>query len=133
MKWLTREKVKVDRVACPWLIDKLIDPEAEFIFVPVERVMEVAATQNAIPYDVKFVEFGHQGKECSFDALQRRRLSTTRCTPTVSAPLHRASRTGCSAEITGVKHESQRSFRHHLLGVVDSVFDSPFLLRGPAA
>lgn len=72
MKWVTREKVKVDRVACPWLIEKFIDPDAEFIFVPVEQVMEVAAKQDAIPYDVKGVEFGHHGKECSFDALVKK-------------------------------------------------------------
>ncbi len=69
MKWITREKVKVDRVACPWLIEKFIDPKAEFIFVPGEKVMEVAAKEDATPYDVKGVEFGHHGKECSFDAL----------------------------------------------------------------
>jgi hypothetical protein len=69
MKWVTREKVKVDRVACPWLIQKFVDPTAEFIFVPVEQVMDVAKEQNAIPYDVKGVEFGHHGKECSFDAI----------------------------------------------------------------
>src|SRR2546423_7560418 len=72
MKWVTREKVKVDRVACPWLIEKFIDPAAEFIFVPVDKVMKVAAEQNAIPYDVKGVEFGHHGKECSFDALVKK-------------------------------------------------------------
>jgi len=72
MKWVTRERVKVDRVACPWLIRKLIDPEAEFLFVPEDKVMEVAKRDNAIPYDVKGVEFGHHGKECSFDALVKK-------------------------------------------------------------
>jgi hypothetical protein len=72
MKWVTRQNVKVDRVACPWLIEKFIDPKAEFIFVSVEQVMDVAAKQNAIPYDVKGVEFGHHGKECSFDALVKK-------------------------------------------------------------
>jgi hypothetical protein len=72
MKWVTREKVKVDRVACPWLIRKFIDPQAEFLFAPVEQVMDVAAKQNAIPYDVKGVEFGHHGKECSFDAIVKK-------------------------------------------------------------
>ena len=69
MKWITREKVKVDRVACPWLIRKFIDPTAEFLFVPEDKVAEVAKREGAIPYDVKGVEFGHHGKECSFDAL----------------------------------------------------------------
>jgi hypothetical protein len=72
MKWITREKVKVDRVACPWLIKKFVDPQAEFLFVPAEKVMEVAAREGAIPFDVKGVEFGHHGKECSFDALVKK-------------------------------------------------------------
>jgi hypothetical protein len=72
MKWVTRERVKVDRVACPWLIRKFIDPTAEFLFVPAETVMEVAAREGAVPYDVPQVEFGHHGKECSFDALVKK-------------------------------------------------------------
>jgi len=72
MKWVTRERVKVDRVACPWLIRKLIDSEAEFLFVPEDKVMEVAQRERATPFDVKGVEFGHDGKECSFDALVKR-------------------------------------------------------------
>ena len=72
MKWVTREKVKIDRVACPWLIRKFIDPQAEFLFVPEDQVMDVAQREGAIPYDVKGVEFGHHGKECSFDALVKK-------------------------------------------------------------
>ena len=68
MNWVTRERVKVDRVACPWLIRKFIDPQAEFLFVPEDKVMEVAKREEATPFDVKGVEFGHHGKECSFDA-----------------------------------------------------------------
>jgi hypothetical protein len=69
MKWVTRERVKVDRVACPWLIARFIDPQAQFLFVPADRVMAVAKDIGAIPYDVPNVAFGHHGKECSFDAL----------------------------------------------------------------
>src|SRR5262245_12902334 len=69
MKWITRERVKVDRVACPWLIKKFVDPQAEFLFVPTEQVMPVAEREGAIPYDVRDVELGHHGKECSFDAI----------------------------------------------------------------
>ncbi len=69
MKWVTREHAKVDRVACPWLIRKFIDPGAEFLFVPPRAVMDVAAETGAIPYDVPGVELGHRGKECSFDAI----------------------------------------------------------------
>src|SRR5256885_13745259 len=72
MKWITRERVKVDRVACPWLIKKFIDPEAEFLFVPPDEVMAAAKRENAIPYDVKDVELGHHGKQCSFDAIVKK-------------------------------------------------------------
>jgi hypothetical protein len=72
MKWITRERVKVDRVACPWLIKKFIDPDAEFLFVPADRVMATAEKEGAIPYDVKDVEFGHHGMECSFDAFVKK-------------------------------------------------------------
>jgi hypothetical protein len=72
MKWITREKVKVDRVACPWLIKKFIDPDAEFLFVPADQVMEAAKREGAVPFDVPGVEFGHHGKECSFDALVKK-------------------------------------------------------------
>ena len=72
MKWITRERVKVDRVACPWLIKKLIDPGAEFMFVPEDKVEGVAQREGGTPFDVKGVEFGHHGKECSFDALVKK-------------------------------------------------------------
>ena len=72
MRWITRENVKVDRVACPWLIRKFIDPSAEFLFVPEGKVLEVAKREGATPFDVKGVEFGHHGKECSFDALVKK-------------------------------------------------------------
>ena len=72
MKWVTRERVKVDRVACPWLIRKFIDPQAEFLFVPEEKVLGVAKREGATPFDVKGIEFGHHGKECSFDALVKK-------------------------------------------------------------
>ena len=72
MNWITREKVKVDRVACPWLIKKFVDKDAEFIFVPAENVMSEAARLNATPYDVKGVELGHHGQECSFEAILKK-------------------------------------------------------------
>lgn len=72
MKWITREKVKVDRVACPWLIKKFVDSQAEFLFVPADQVSEVARRENAIPYDVANVELGHHGKECSFEAILKK-------------------------------------------------------------
>src|SRR6267378_4296614 len=72
MKWITRERVKVDRVACPWLIKKFVDKDAEFFFVPTDKVSDEAKRLNAIPYDVKGVELGHHGKECSFEAILRK-------------------------------------------------------------
>src|SRR6267378_5337975 len=69
MKWVTRANVKVDRVACPWLIRTFIDRDAEFLFVPVGEVEGVARKSGAIPYDVAGVELGHHGEECSFDAI----------------------------------------------------------------
>ena len=69
MKWITREHVKVDRVACPWLIKKFVDKNAEFIFAPANKVMDEAKRLEAIPYDVKNVELGHHGQECSFEAI----------------------------------------------------------------
>ena len=72
MKWITRERVKVDRVACPWLIKKFVDDSAEFVFVPSDKVMEEAKRLGATPYDVKGVELGHHGKECSFEAILKK-------------------------------------------------------------
>jgi hypothetical protein len=72
MKWITHEHVKVDRVACPWLIRKFIDPQAEFLFVPTEKVMEIAQKENATPFDCRGVELGHHGKECSFEAIVKK-------------------------------------------------------------
>ena len=72
MKWITRERVKVDRVACPWLIKKFVDPEAVFLYVPADQVMDVAKRENAVAFDVPNVELGHHGTECSFDAVMRK-------------------------------------------------------------
>ena len=69
MKWITREHPRVDRVACPWLIEKFIDKSAEFVYVPTDKVMAEAKRLGATPYDVKDVELGHKGPECSFDAF----------------------------------------------------------------
>jgi len=69
VKWVTREHVHVDRVACPWLIKRFVDPEAEFLFVPPEKVKETAKREEAIPFDALSVELGHKGSKCSFDAI----------------------------------------------------------------
>jgi hypothetical protein len=69
VKYVTRKRVKVDRVACPWLIKRFVDPEAEFIFVEASEVLTVAKDKDAIPFDVQGVELGHKGELCSFDAV----------------------------------------------------------------
>ncbi|MBI1796810.1 MAG: chromate resistance protein [Candidatus Eisenbacteria bacterium] len=69
MKWITRERPKVDRVACPWLIRRFVDPAAEFLYVPADQVVAVARREGATPYDVPDVELGHHGAACSFDAI----------------------------------------------------------------
>ena len=69
MKWITREHPRVDRVACPWLIERFVDKEAEFIYVPTAEVLATAERLGGTPYDVKDVELGHHGPECSFDAF----------------------------------------------------------------
>lgn len=72
MKWVTREHAKVDRIACPWLIRRFVDPQAELLFVPGDQLMAVAEREEAIPYDVPNVELGHHGKRCSFEAILNR-------------------------------------------------------------
>ena len=69
MKWITRERARVDRIACPWLISRFIDPKPEFLFVPASQVLEAAKREQAIPYDIPNVDLGHHGPQCSFDAF----------------------------------------------------------------
>ena len=83
MKWITRANVKVDRVACPWLIKKFVDKDAEFLFVPAEKVQAEAERIGAITFDVPNTELGHHGKECSFYTISPKARA--------SMPLPRAS------------------------------------------
>ena len=69
MKWVTRERPVIDRIACPWLIARFIDKDPEFLYVPPDRVLAVADERDAIPYDVPGVELSHVGEKCSFDAF----------------------------------------------------------------
>jgi hypothetical protein len=69
MKWITRERPKIDRIACPWLVARFIDREPQFLYVPPDRVLAVAAETGAVPYDVPGVELTHVGERCSFDAF----------------------------------------------------------------
>lgn len=72
MKWVTRERPKIDRIACPWLITRFIDKAPEFLYVPTGEVLAVAASIGAIPYDIPGVEFTHVGELCSFDAFLKK-------------------------------------------------------------
>ncbi len=69
MKWVTRENANVDRVACPWLITRFVDPQAEFLYVPTDQVPVVAEREGAIPYDTANVELGHVDGRCSFESI----------------------------------------------------------------
>jgi len=76
MKWITREKPKIDRIACPWLIKRFIDGEAEFIYVPKEQVFDKATELNAIPYDIPGAEYSHYNEECTFDYIIKKHAIT---------------------------------------------------------
>jgi len=71
-RWVTRERPKIDRIACPWLVRRFVDAEAEFLYVPSAEVRKVAAEKTAVPYDIADVEFSHVGELCSFDAFLER-------------------------------------------------------------
>jgi hypothetical protein len=72
MKWITRERPKIDRIACPWLIRNFVDHEAEFIFVPKDKVFSKAKELNAVPYDLPGAEYTHEGEHCTFDYIVKR-------------------------------------------------------------
>jgi hypothetical protein len=76
MKWITRERPKIDRIACPWLIARFIDKTPEFLYVPSDQVMTIAAQTGATPYDVPHVEYTHVGDDCSFDTFLKKHKLT---------------------------------------------------------
>ena len=76
MKWITRERPKIDRIACPWLIKNFVDKEAEFIYVPKEQVFDEAKALEAIPYDIPGAEYSHYGEECTFDYIVKKHALT---------------------------------------------------------
>ena len=71
-RWVTRERPKIDRIACPWLVRRFVDPEAEFLYVPTPQVRKIAQEKEAVPYDIPDVEFSHDGELCSFDAFLKK-------------------------------------------------------------
>jgi hypothetical protein len=100
MRWITRENIKVDRVACPWLIKRFIDPNAEFLFVPEAELLEAARRENAIPYDatrLPEVKLNHRGDRCTFEAiLEDFNLA--------DAALHRLGQIVRAADVKGQEH-----------------------------
>jgi hypothetical protein len=72
MKWITRERPKIDRIACPWLIKNFVDKEAEFIYVPTDKVLANAKKLDAIPYDIPNVTYTHEGEFCTFDTILKK-------------------------------------------------------------
>jgi AraC-like DNA-binding protein len=85
MKWITRERPKIDRIACPWLLKKFIDQDAEIIYVPFENVKSKAEALNAIPFDIPGVEYTHYGDECTFDYIVRKHKINDPAIKTISA------------------------------------------------
>ena len=110
MKWITRENANVDRIACPWLIKRFVDPEAEFLFVPAAEVMATAAREGAIPYDVPNVELGHVDGRCSFESIVRKYQLTDRALTEMARIVHGADVskdvgiTSESAGLTAIAH-----------------------------
>lgn len=76
MKWITRERPKIDRIACPWLIKNFVDKEAEFVFVPTDQVLSKAKELDAIPFDIPKVEYSHEGEFCTFDTIIKKHSIT---------------------------------------------------------
>src|SRR6266702_1495665 len=72
MNWITRERPKIDRIACPWLIKNFVDKEAVFFYVPKESVFDKAKELNAIPFDIPGAEYGHEGERCTFDLILKK-------------------------------------------------------------
>ena len=106
MKWVTRENANVDRIACPWLIKRFVDPDAEFLFVPAADVMATAEREQAIPYDVPTVELGHVDGRCSFEAIVRKYQLTDPALAGLARIVHGAdvsSDVGITPESAGLK------------------------------
>jgi len=105
MKWITRSNIKVDRVACPWLIRRFIDPEAEFLFVPEDQLLDSARREEAIPFDatrISEVKLNHRGERCTFEAI----LEDYKLT---DPALHRFALIVRGADVKGQEHVSPES------------------------
>ena len=112
MKWITRENANVDRIACPWLIRRFIDKDAEFLFVPKDEVMPGAERERAIPYDVPGVELGHVEGRCSFESIMLKYgLMDDPALMEMAKVVTRSGRVcGCRHVSTGCRFESHSSW-----------------------
>ena len=119
MKWITREFVHVDRTACPWLIKKFIDPEAQFIFAPTEKIAEIAKTQGATPFDAPGVKLGHRNGKCSFETIVEEYKLEDPVLPELAKIVHSADTRdtelapegiGLSAIMTGARYNVKDDF-----------------------
>ena len=122
-RWVTRERPKIDRIACPWLIRRFVDPEAEFLYVPTEEVFAVAERKGAVAYDIPGAAFSHVGEACSFDAFVRRFRLEDEPGLGVLAPIIRGADTdrhGLAPEAAGLHAIS--------LGLAASIGDDHLLL-----
>ena len=136
MKWVTRRNVKVDRVACPWLIRKFVDADAEFLFVEPESVGEVAAAEGAIPFDVTGAELGHHQGKCSFEAIVTKYAITDPAISLLSQIVHGADVTedlygrpespGLKAIAEGFRHMGLKS-DHQILELEFPVYDALYV------
>ena len=129
MKWVTRSNVKVDRVACPWLIRRFIDPEAEFLFVPEDQLLETARRQKAIPFDatrIPEVKLNHRGERCTFEAiLEDYQLK--------DPALHRLALIVRGADVKGQEHVSPQSLGLRAIAegfALSGISDEERLARG---
>jgi len=137
MRWITRERPKIDRIACPWLVARFIDPSPEFLYVPPADVMKIAAQTGAIPYDVNGVELGHRADRCSFDAFMEK-YSLNDAALTRLAEIVRAADTGQpeaapeAAGLLAISRGLSASFRddHEMLRHAMVMYDALYVACG---
>jgi hypothetical protein len=131
MKWITRERPKIDRIACPWLIKRFVDPVAEFVYVPKEQVFAVAQKIDAIPYDIPGAEYSHYGDECTFDFIVKKHRITDQAVLEVArivrgADTHRFDLAEQSAGLWAISAGLSFNYKNDLdqLGIGMKVYDA---------
>jgi hypothetical protein len=131
MKWVTRERPKIDRIACPWLIRNFVDTEAEFLYVPKDQVLAQAKILNAIPYDIPGVEYSHEGEYCTFDYIIRRHQIQDECVQQIArivrgADTDRFDLAPQSAGLWAISAGLSHNFRddHEMLQIGMKIYDA---------